>query len=72
MLAHLGVMEIKKCCDMLRNCLAGQSAEVLPLHSNLTSNEQQLVFKPPRNGFRKIVVATNIAETSITMYVSLT
>ena len=37
------------------------------LHSSLSSAEQALIFNRPPPGFRKIVVATNIAETSITI-----
>jgi hypothetical protein len=39
----------------------------LPLHGKLQANEQQRVFNPPRRGKRKIVFATNSAETSITI-----
>ena len=40
---------------------------VLPLHSNISPEEQRGVFKNPPKGIRKIVLATNIAETSITI-----
>ncbi|CAM9202678.1 unnamed protein product, partial [Chrysoparadoxa australica] len=40
---------------------------VLPLHGSLTSDMQQRVFKSPPRGARKVVIATNIAETSITI-----
>ncbi|KAI5961502.1 ucp12 [Candida theae] len=38
----------------------------LPLHSSLSSQEQKKVFQSSR-GQRKVVVSTNIAETSITI-----
>ncbi|HVZ66264.1 MAG TPA: ATP-dependent RNA helicase HrpA [Lacunisphaera sp.] len=39
--------------------------EVVPLYGRLTNAEQQRVFAP--SGGRKVVVATNIAETSLTI-----
>ena len=49
--------------------LGGKSGKFLliPLHSSLTSEEQQLVFSKPKHGQRKIVISTNLAETSITI-----
>ena len=39
----------------------------MPLHGSLTAREQQTAFEPPPRGVRKVVVATNVAETSITI-----
>ena len=44
-----------------------KKACVLPLYSLLSTEEQAKVFAPVPEGFRLIVVATNIAETSITI-----
>ncbi|XP_074544347.1 ATP-dependent RNA helicase DHX30 [Halichoeres trimaculatus] len=40
---------------------------ILPLHSSLSVADQQLVFQRPQVGQRKIVLTTNVAETSITI-----
>ncbi|XP_021370446.1 probable ATP-dependent RNA helicase DHX37 [Mizuhopecten yessoensis] len=40
---------------------------VLPLYSMLSSDRQAKVFAPPPNGYRLCVVATNVAETSLTI-----
>jgi ATP-dependent RNA helicase DHX57 len=40
---------------------------VLPLHASLETREQKKVFAAPPSGKRKVVVATNVAETSITI-----
>ena len=39
----------------------------MPLFSTLPPQQQQQVFEPTPEGYRKVVVATNIAETSITI-----
>ncbi|KAL4292087.1 hypothetical protein GQ457_14G009490 [Hibiscus cannabinus] len=40
---------------------------ILPLYSGLTRAEQDLVFSPTPKGKRKVVISTNIAETSLTL-----
>ena len=43
------------------------STQVIPLHAQLSTNEQSRVFKPIPLGIRRIVVSTNVAETSLTI-----
>ncbi len=56
--------DIRDTCDLIA---AGSvhGAAVLPLFARLSAAEQQRVFR--RAGRRKIIVATNVAETSITI-----
>lgn len=62
-----GVGEIRQACEAIRCILRNAAVEVMPLHSNLSNDEQQRVFQPTKAGVRKIVVATNVAEASITI-----
>lgn len=43
------------------------SMHVLPLYSLLPTKEQMRVFDPPPEGSRLVVLATNVAETSLTI-----
>ncbi|MDD2728482.1 ATP-dependent RNA helicase HrpA [Malikia sp.] len=64
-----GEREIREAADHLRKHLSHQpvlrSAEVLPLFARLSAAEQDQIFKP--HGQRRIVLATNVAETSLTV-----
>lgn len=63
-----GIAEIRQLNDMLTGHPSfGQGWLVYPLHSSFSSEEQQAAFQVPPQGFRKIVLATNIAETGITI-----
>jgi ATP-dependent RNA helicase DDX35 len=39
----------------------------LPLHAGLPTEDQQVVFEPAGRDTRKVIVATNIAEASVTI-----
>ena len=56
--------DIRDSCEYLSN-KHGSRVDVLPLFGRLSSRDQARVFKPGAK--RKIIVATNIAETSITL-----
>ena len=59
-----GTLEIDRCLKALADM---SNIHGLPLHASLTPTEQRLVFRQPPAGKRKVVVATNVAETSITI-----
>ena len=59
-----GEREIREAAEMLRKASL-RFTEVLPLYARLTPGEQQKIFKPAAG--RKIVLATNVAETSLTV-----
>ena len=40
---------------------------IYTLHSQMQCSDQRRIFKTPATGVRKIVLSTNIAETSITI-----
>ncbi|KAI4137143.1 MAG: hypothetical protein L6R39_007454, partial [Caloplaca ligustica] len=46
---------------------ASSQIHVLPLYSQLQTKDQLKVFEPPPEGSRLIVLATNVAETSLTI-----
>ncbi|XP_068615221.1 ATP-dependent RNA helicase TDRD9-like, partial [Brachionichthys hirsutus] len=47
--------------------LVHKRLQVFPLHSTVTSEEQRGVFLLPVPGYRKIILSTNIAESSVTV-----
>ena len=59
-----GVMEINRTLDAIRTI---PNIHALPLHASLMSVEQRRVFAAPPKGKRKVIAATNVAETSITI-----
>jgi len=59
-----GAAEIRRTAELLRD---GVAAEVVPLHGNLSGEEQDRAIRPSPPGRRKIVLSTSIAETSLTI-----
>ncbi|HLX79267.1 MAG TPA: ATP-dependent RNA helicase HrpA, partial [Burkholderiales bacterium] len=58
-----GEREIRKAADVLGKAVKG--VEILPLYSRLSVADQDRVFHP--GGSRRVVLATNVAETSLTV-----
>ena len=61
-----GAREIRACQRQLEARLAGR-VRVLPLYGELSSEEQDAALRPAQDGLRKVILATNIAQTSITV-----
>jgi ATP-dependent helicase HrpA len=61
-----GEREIRDAAELLTGRL-GPGVEVLPLYSRLAAADQQKVFSSKRTHRRRVVLATNVAETSLTV-----
>jgi ATP-dependent helicase HrpA len=59
-----GERDIRDAADALREA-ASRDLEILPLYARLSAAEQHRVFRPHRG--RRVVLATNVAETSLTV-----
>lgn len=74
-----GVPEISKLARLLQTHWRDQSnsagagdntvprLKIMPLHGNLSPSEQKMVFTDAKRGELKIVIATNVAEASVTI-----
>ncbi len=58
---------IKDCMQRLASSPFGRKLQLVPLYGRLAKEEQERVFDPAPFGRKKTVLATNIAETSITI-----
>ena len=61
-----GEREIRDAAELLTGRL-GPRVDVLPLYSRLAAADQQKVFSRDRARRRRVVLATNVAETSVTV-----
>ncbi|KAK3922630.1 Pre-mRNA-splicing factor ATP-dependent RNA helicase DHX16 [Frankliniella fusca] len=67
-----GQEEIETCQEILQERVKRLGSKlkellILPVYSNLPSEMQAKIFEPTPPGARKVVLATNIAETSLTI-----
>jgi ATP-dependent helicase HrpB len=62
-----GRREIARVQSVLAQTLARDDIEVLALHGELSLPEQQAALAPAEPGTRRIVLATNVAESSLTL-----
>jgi len=60
-----GAAEIRRCADAVRGLASHHGLLVLPLHGDLPAEEQDRAVR--RADRRKVVLATNVAETSVTI-----
>ena len=65
-----GVKEISLLSQQIESYLKSENINnilISPLHGNLSKSQQDQAIQAPAEGFRKIVLSTNIAETSLTI-----
>ena len=62
-----GEREIRDTADVLSGLEGRNPLEVVPLYSRLSAAEQHRVFQPSSGVGRRVVLATNVAETSLTV-----
>lgn len=58
---------IKDCVHRLEHAPFGPKLHILPLYGRLAKEEQERVFETPPSGKKKVIISTNIAETSVTI-----
>ncbi len=62
-----GAREIERTAERLREKLTDPNVDVLPLYGALAPADQDQAIAPPAAGRRKVVLATSIAETSLSI-----
>ena len=62
-----GAREIRRVRELLEAGALEPGVRLLPLYGELTAAEQDAALAPAAAGTRKVVLATNIAETSLTL-----
>ncbi len=62
-----GEADIKSCISSVYEFCDHEHLQIYPLYGRLNKEEQELVFEETEEGKMKVVFATNIAETSLTI-----
>ena len=62
-----GQGEIRRCLSMLERGALPDDVRLLPLYGDLSASAQDAAIAPATHGVRKVVLATAIAETSLTI-----
>ncbi|XP_078043923.1 putative ATP-dependent RNA helicase spindle-E [Augochlora pura] len=62
-----GIHEIEEMYNLLLPKRKLAKWDTMVLHSSITNEEQQRIFQKPPHGYRRIILSTNIAESSITV-----
>ena len=62
-----GAPEINSAMETISHCTRELSILLLPLHGGLQPKDQNLVFRPDGVGSTKVILSTNVAETSVTI-----
>ena len=62
-----GQAEIRRTAERLRERVSDPSVDIVELYGGLDQRDQRRAIEPPEPGRRKIVLATAIAQTSITI-----
>jgi ATP-dependent RNA helicase DHX57 len=62
-----GVQEINNAIKAIKQHTEGMSITLLPLHGGLQPKEQSRVFPNAAKGYTKVILSTNVAETSVTI-----
>ena len=60
-----GAGEIRRCAEDLEDAARTFDLAVMPLHGELSADEQDAAVRPAKR--RKVILATNVAETSVTI-----
>ncbi len=62
-----GEKAIKDCINKLYRMPYSRKIQIIPLYGRLPKEEQERVFDPAPFGRKKVIISTNIAETSVTI-----